>query len=374
MGKAGRRLISVIVPAYNAKQYIGRTLTSALKQSYSNIEIIVVDDGSTDDTADIVKGFCARDKRISLIQQQNKGVASARNTGIRASQGAFIAPLDADDLWHPLKLQKQMDVLTRGGGDAGLVYTLYRMINAEDLVVRTSTRLPYKGWVFARHLNENFIGNGSSLLVPRDVLHEIGGYSSRLRRQGAEGCEDFFLQLNIAAKYRFEVVPEFLVAYRRLPGNMSSNRVRMLLSRRLVLLSLLERCSTEVRPALLDAIHRNDYDIVRIGTNSGMYGAVARTLARILASSPEQFVNILKNVSSAIARTTLRQNGKMDFRGIDVEKKPYSDYSQIDPDLRSFGGSDEIFRSALADLDSDLGPRGGYLNRPSELGHLRQEI
>jgi glycosyltransferase involved in cell wall biosynthesis len=374
MNKGGGKLVSVIVPAYNAQHYIGRTLTSALNQSYNNTEIIVVDDGSIDETASVVEHFCTLDSRVKLIRQQNSGVASARNSAIRASNGTFIAPLDADDLWHPLKLQRQMEVLSQGGGDAGLVYTLYRTIDAEDLVVSTSTRFPHKGWVFARHLNENFIGNGSSLLVPRDVLDDIGGYSSSLRCQGAEGCEDFFLQLSIAAKHRFEVVPEFLVGYRRFPGNMSSNRVRMLLSRRLVLLSFLERCSTVVRPVLLDAINRNDYEIVRIGANSGKYGAVARTLARTLTSSPVQFMNILKNISSVLARRTSRKSGIAEFSGTVAKRKPYSDYSQIDPDLRSLDGSNENTKSALADLDSELGPRGGYLDRPREMGHLRQGI
>src|SRR4051812_12704913 len=101
-------LTSVIIPIYNAEQYIAETLLSALAQTHRNIEIIVVDDGSTDGSAAVVKLIAASDARVRLISQPNRGVAHARNCAIAEAQGEFIAPLDADDLWHPKKIERQI--------------------------------------------------------------------------------------------------------------------------------------------------------------------------------------------------------------------------------------------------------------------------
>jgi glycosyltransferase involved in cell wall biosynthesis len=100
-------LVSVIVPAYNAEEFIGETLNSALSQTYSNIEILVVDDGSQDRTSEVVKAFVQKDERVILLQQANAGVAAARNLAIEKSRGEYIAPLDADDIWYPQKLEKR---------------------------------------------------------------------------------------------------------------------------------------------------------------------------------------------------------------------------------------------------------------------------
>ena len=370
-GSKKKVLISVVIPAYNAEDFIERTLASALAQSHRNIEVIVVNDGSTDQTASIVKRLAAADKRIRLIQQENSGVAAARNAGIRASCGTYIAPLDADDLWHPSKLEKQLGVFSGKGSDLGLVYTLYRKIDADDLVISSLTRQRPEGWVFLQHLNQNFIGNGSSLLIRRKIIEEVGGYSSRLRHHGVEGCEDFFLQLNIAAKYRFGVVPEYLVGYRRTPGNMSRNWVRMLLSRRLVLLGFLERCSPAVKPDLQGAIQRNDFEIVRLGLKSGRYGIVAETCVRILTRSPTQFARISQGFWIIFVRKFKdRWNRTVSKRANLVPHRSYWDYPitetkdiQINPEFQAV-------TAELGNLDSKIGPDKGYLIRSPEKGNL----
>ena len=122
-------LVSVIVPAYNAAATIGETLRSALAQTYPQLEVLVVDDGSTDATADIVRSFVARDPRVRLLQQANAGVAAARNLAIAQSRGAYVAPLDADDLWHPQKIALQLEALRRGGPRVGVVYCWWRVID-----------------------------------------------------------------------------------------------------------------------------------------------------------------------------------------------------------------------------------------------------
>ena len=101
-------LVSVIIPACNAEIFLEKTLDSVLAQTYKNIEVLVVDDGSQDRTAEIVEGVAQRDHRVILLRQSNAGVAAARNLAIQKSSGKYIAPIDADDIWFPQNLEKQV--------------------------------------------------------------------------------------------------------------------------------------------------------------------------------------------------------------------------------------------------------------------------
>ena len=122
MTKAGTKseLISVIIPAHNAARHISATLRSVRDQTHRSLEIIAVDDGSTDNTGQILEKFAAEDRRMSVLRQDNSGVAMARNLAISHSRGDFIAPLDADDIWHPEKLARQLSALIRGGPTVGI--------------------------------------------------------------------------------------------------------------------------------------------------------------------------------------------------------------------------------------------------------------
>ncbi|MDF2765542.1 MAG: glycosyltransferase family 2 protein, partial [Rhodospirillales bacterium] len=128
-------LVSVVIPAFNAERFLARTLDSVSRQTYSALEIIVVDDGSLDGTAGIVRQQAALDPRVRLIRQENAGVAAARNRGIAESDGCFVAPLDADDLWHPQKIELQLRRFEERPS-AGLVYCWSIGIDEEDRVMR----------------------------------------------------------------------------------------------------------------------------------------------------------------------------------------------------------------------------------------------
>jgi glycosyltransferase involved in cell wall biosynthesis len=223
-------LVSVVVPAFNAARTVSETLHSVSQQSYRNLEVTVVNDGSTDETADIVRRYSRTDPRVRMVSKPNGGVASARNEGIKASKGEFIAFIDADDLWHPTKIAKQLRVLLAGGPDMALVYSPFRLIDADGKVLASPHKYGVNGWVLYRHFYSNIVGNGSALLIRKSVLEEFGGFDTWLRREGAEGCEDLLLQLRIAAHYRFGEVSEYLVGYRRLEDNMSSNTEQMIRS------------------------------------------------------------------------------------------------------------------------------------------------
>src|SRR5215211_6980478 len=104
-------VVSVVIPAYNARTTLAATLDSARSQSFRDLEIIVVDDGSTDETLSVAKAAAASDARIIVLTRPNGGVAASRNLGIHSARGEYIAPLDADDIWHPTKIEKQVRVL-----------------------------------------------------------------------------------------------------------------------------------------------------------------------------------------------------------------------------------------------------------------------
>ncbi|MBY2983587.1 glycosyltransferase family 2 protein [Rhizobium leguminosarum] len=220
-------LVSVVIPAFNASRYIERTLRSAGRQTYRNLEIIVVNDGSTDDTARVVEQVALADSRIRLLSTPNRGVAAARNTGIREAAGRFVAFLDADDLWHHTKIEKQVNALNRLTPQWAAVYVLHYIINSDDEILRSCRPDVARGYIFARHLTFKYVGNGSALLVRRDVALEIGGFDSSYAAAGIGGCEDLDFELRLAARYQIEVIPERLVGYRQYPGNMSSNHLQM---------------------------------------------------------------------------------------------------------------------------------------------------
>lgn len=236
-------LVSVIIPAHNAEQFIEQTLRSVISQTYSKIEIIVIDDGSTDRTAEIVKKIAQEDERLILAQQANAGVAAARNLGIKQSRGQFIAPIDADDLWHPQNLEKQVQCFLQSPRSVGVVYSWSVDIDEQNRLTGETHAATIEGKVFTTLLCHDFLGNASSSLIRRECLQQVGYYNSHLREQDAQGCEDWELYLKIAEQYEFKVVPEFLVGYRKPSRSMSRSYVTMANSHALMLQAAQQRHS-----------------------------------------------------------------------------------------------------------------------------------
>jgi len=228
-------LVSVIIPVFNGAEFIGEAIESAAKQTYRNLEIIIVDDGSTDATPSILRDYAERDERIRVLSQVNGGVATARNTAIAASRAEFIAPLDADDLWLPDKIERQMSAMLTAGDDCGFVYSWWASIDPAGNVLDRSPRWTIEGHRFETLLLINFTGNASAPLFRKRCLVEAGGYNPKLAAAKSGGCEDLEVVLRVAARYRIAVVPEILMGYRRSPGSMSTNCDRMWRSRQMVL-------------------------------------------------------------------------------------------------------------------------------------------
>lgn len=216
-------LVSVIIPAFNAATNIRQTLDSVRAQTYRSFEAIVVDDGSSDGTTAIVEEFVRNDSRFQLVRQVNRGVGDARNAGIRKASGRYIAPLDADDLWYPEKLEKQVARIQQCGGETGLVYCWSTFIDGNGDFVDKARHLKVEGRLRHAFVLRNIVENASIPLFRTNVFEKIGLYLTREEQGGAQGCEDWDLALRIAEVFSVGVVPERLVAYRLTRNSMSAN-------------------------------------------------------------------------------------------------------------------------------------------------------
>ncbi|MEP6519897.1 glycosyltransferase family 2 protein [Microcoleus vaginatus] len=244
-------LVSVIIPAYNAEPFIEETLKSVLAQTYPAIEVLVVDDGSQDRTAEIVEKISKKDSRVQLLKQQNAGVAAARNLGIQKSRGEYIAPIDADDIWYPENIEKQVQSMLEGGEEVGVVYSWTVDLDEKGLLTGGFRSYRIEGDVYGTLICHNFIGNASASLIRRSCLEKVGVYDKTLKERNAQGCEDWDLYLRIAEIYQFRAVPEFLIGYRRMYNTMSTNYTTMANSQSLMLQAAKQR-----HPEIPDFLHR----------------------------------------------------------------------------------------------------------------------
>jgi glycosyltransferase involved in cell wall biosynthesis len=213
------KLVSVVITCYNYGKYLANCIDSVFAQTYKNIEVIVVNDGSTDNSDEVIQKYLS-DSRIRYINQKNAGQANAKNTGIRNSRGSFIAFLDADDLWAANKLEKQIPLFS--GPSEGVVYCPAKYVDEaghELNFVATDEYLnPRSGNVTEWLFTDNFVPF-SSAVVRKECLEQYGVFDEALKM----GI-DWDLWLRISAGYKFAFVDERLFYYRiGHPGQMSKN-------------------------------------------------------------------------------------------------------------------------------------------------------
>ncbi|MBT9315559.1 glycosyltransferase family 2 protein [Leptothoe spongobia] len=210
-------IISVIIPAYNSEKTIQESIDSVLTQTFSDFELIIVNDGSTDKTLELVEGI--KDPRLRILSFENAGAAATRNRGIAKAKGDFIAFLDADDIWTTGKLADQLAAF-KHEPSAGLVYSWSDYINFSGDFLCVGKRVITSESIedtYAKLLVSNFLENGSTPLIRIDILKEVGCFDESL-----ESSQDLDLYLKIAAKYRFVTVPKVQVKYRVTPGSITS--------------------------------------------------------------------------------------------------------------------------------------------------------
>jgi glycosyltransferase involved in cell wall biosynthesis len=294
-------LVTVIVPAWNAASTLGATLRSAARQTHRNLEILIVDDGSTDETAEIARRFCEIEPRARLIKKENGGPASARNAGIEEARGDWIAPLDSDDLWHPEKIERQLRTFASASPKVGLVYCWYRSIDTHDRIVGMSWTPVFEGPVFDRHLECNFVGTGSTPLIRRAALGSL-----RYRTEILPGAEDLLLQLEIAKRYEFACTRAFLVGYRVGARGVSSHRERMTKSLDQAYRMILQDDPKFQRQVLLSEHARSRATSGLVALRHGRVGTGLSDLANAFSAAPrtaasEVLTHVIRRVQRAIA-------------------------------------------------------------------------
>jgi glycosyltransferase involved in cell wall biosynthesis len=208
--------VSVIIPTYNCGHYLEQAIESAMDQTYRDLEIIVLDDGSTDNTSEVVQKYGTK---IRYIRQTNAGLPAARNRAIEASSGEFIALLDSDDWWEPSKLAEQVPLLEQDP-EVALVYTDLRVIYDDGEILPSflaSRPLATSGYVFDLLLKSGFI-LPSTVLLRRTCLEEVGMFDESMRSH-----EDIELWLRICQRWKVALVDEPLTHRRQGATNMTSN-------------------------------------------------------------------------------------------------------------------------------------------------------
>jgi glycosyltransferase involved in cell wall biosynthesis len=210
-------LVSVIIPAYNCEKFIAETIESVLRQTYTNFEVIIVDDGSTDNLEQVVGRFAMSDSRVRFIRQGNRGVSAARNNGFSQSKGNYVAFLDADDVWLLENLKVKVKLIDEAG--AGLIHSDGVIID-EHSQARGEILKGMEGNVLAPLLlwKGTQIPGPSSILVKREVLDEVGLFDENL---STAADKDLFIR--IAARYSIKRIGQVTWQYRIHPQNMHKN-------------------------------------------------------------------------------------------------------------------------------------------------------
>ncbi|MBN2280206.1 MAG: glycosyltransferase [Candidatus Marinimicrobia bacterium] len=193
--------VSVIIPTYNREQLLERAIKSVLEQTYKDFELIVIDDGSTDNTSRILRKY---KKKIISYSTLHSGVSAARNFGINKSHGEWIALLDSDDYWYPQKLEKQIQWL-ENNSDYKIQQVGEKWIRNGKFVNPMNKHQKYHGWIFAQCLPLCIV-SPSAVIIHRSVFDDIGLFNENM-----PVCEDYDLWLRISRKYPIGLMEEFLI-------------------------------------------------------------------------------------------------------------------------------------------------------------------
>jgi len=219
---SGSPAVTVVTPVFNVGRYIGDAVDSVLRQTFTDFEYIVVDDGSTDNSIDVVRAHAGNDPRFRLVPGEHRGLSSARNIGIRESRARYIAYLDGDDRWHPRFLERQVALIESLPPDVGAVFCRSRMI------LENGTPVFFQWQRSGRYDFDDFLTggnparNGSSLLIRTACFDEVGGFDETLQY-----VEDLEMWLRIAKGSKSPLLwasRHFLVDLRLRPGSVTRDR------------------------------------------------------------------------------------------------------------------------------------------------------
>lgn len=208
-------MVSVVLPTYNRENLVGKSIESVLSQTYEDFELIIVDDGSKDNTKSLIEKYMENDSRIKYIYQENAGYPSAINRGLIECKGEYIAFEDSDDIWDKEKLEKELSTLKENNAD----FVFCRMVYPDTLPFPDSDSKDKTGYIFERLLAGNMIG-GPTLLFKTECLNTIGGFDTSLL-----SLQDHDFVLRLSQKYKAAFVPEVLLFCGSTGDNMQSDNM-----------------------------------------------------------------------------------------------------------------------------------------------------
>ncbi|MFC3608427.1 glycosyltransferase family 2 protein [Stutzerimonas tarimensis] len=222
MRGTGKPLISVVIPCYNYGAFVGEAIASVLAQGYPHYELIVVDDGSTDDSAAVIERELGKGEggaqRVAFVQQPNRGVSAALNAGLALAKGELIATFDADDVMPPGRLALQAEYLARHPEVGCLGGVAVRIDEQGSLLPKKDKDRQVQRYDFARALAKALVVGGNIAVYRREAMDRAGGYDPAIRIQ------DFQMTLKVAhAGYLVDILPEVVTLYRKHPGSLSSD-------------------------------------------------------------------------------------------------------------------------------------------------------
>ncbi|RKX30893.1 MAG: hypothetical protein DRP22_04525 [Verrucomicrobia bacterium] len=285
-------LVSVVIPCFQAAEYVGEAIESALAQTHPSVEVIVVDDGSSDGTVEVVQQF---GKRVKLLQEPHRGAAAARNRGWRTARGEYVQFLDADDLLHPEKIARQLQAA--GGSRREIVFCDCEIVSLSGEAVRIPALGPYTGGDPVVFLLRYQVLTAAAL-YPKTLLQRVGGFDEDL-----PCAQEFDLNLRIACLGgALRYVPSKLCTWRQRPGSISSHEAQVfmqfprIVTRAKELLERSGQLTPSRRLALAEALARAGRYLLRRGHSAEgrrclrLAEGIDRTGARAVYSRPARLL------------------------------------------------------------------------------------
>ncbi len=288
--------ISVIIPAYNSAHFLKDALDSVLAQTFRDLEVLVIDDGSTDNTRELVSSYGGQ---LRYFYQQNSGVALARNRGIEESRARYIAFLDADDLWMPEKLERQFEAL-ENGSEYRACYTNFTTVASDLTPLEGNSSSRKSSGLADLLLRGNVVGTPSTVFCERLLLEATGGFDPSLSQ-----CADWDMWMRMTALTEFFYFEEPMVAYRQHGNNMSRD-VALLERDSLRVLEkgfALPALSQDLRRRRRAAFARNYMVLAGSYFHAKSYGNFARCASRALRLDFRQAGYLMAFPARALTRS-----------------------------------------------------------------------
>lgn len=287
--------LSVVIPAYNVGRFIGDAVRSALAQTYRDLEVIVVDDGSTDSTAEVVRSF--HDPRLRLVQQTNGGLSNARNTGVREARGQYIGFLDGDDIWRPNKAARHVELLD-SSPEVGLSFSHSTFMDENGVLTGRILYCWPEQPTLEQMIFRNRVGNGSSPVARATCLRAAGPFDEALR-----SCEDWEMWVRVLrdTPFKARLIPEVLTCYRINTQSLSHNTAKFLHYADLAA-ARIYRETPLVRVSVIDTGLASTY---RIAATKALRAGDRRTSARIMLEALRICPSLLFRDTRAIGNLVL---------------------------------------------------------------------